>query len=99
MRVAPMDLNLSNQLLLRVKSSGNSKADVLGNDRTCVIMCHDMLRTNHNIVSSFDDLAPRKTDGVFLDDLFDDRLWNDGFVGGDGGEEPLGSTAGTLAGP
>ena len=33
-----------------------------------------MLRTDHHVVPSFDELSSGETDSIFLDDLLDDRL-------------------------
>ena len=48
--------------------------DLLGDDWAGIVMGHNMLGANHDIVACLDDFAVREADGVLLDDLFDDRL-------------------------
>ena len=46
----------------------------LGNDGSSVVVGHDMLRTNHHVVSSLDSFALWQVDGILLHDLLDDSL-------------------------
>ena len=56
--------------------------DSLRYDGPSVVVCHDVLRTDHDIVAGLDRLACRMVDRIALDDLFDDRL-GDARRGGD----------------
>ena len=51
-----------------------AKGSSLGNDRTRVIMAHNVFGPYHNIVSSLDSLVFRPPNGIFLDYLFDECL-------------------------
>lgn len=48
--------------------------DLLGDDWAGIVMGHNMLGANHDIVACLDDLAIREADSVLLDDFFDDCL-------------------------
>ena len=48
--------------------------DVLRDDRAGIIVRHDMFRTNHNIISGFDDLSNRKPNSILLYHLLDHSL-------------------------
>ena len=50
------------------------KRSSLGNDRTRVIMAHNVFGPYHNIVPSLDSLVFRPPNGIFLDYLFDECL-------------------------
>lgn len=49
-------------------------SDALGYHRSCVVMSHDVLWSNHNIVACLDDLSLWETDSIFLNDLLNHRL-------------------------
>lgn len=55
---------------------GRRKTYVLGDDWPSVIVRHDMLWANHDIVTRFDHFFIWKIDCVLLHDLFDDGLWD-----------------------
>lgn len=63
----------------REEVSGLSQVGVignlLGNNRTCIVVAHDMFWANHNIVSSTDCLSLRQVDSILLDDLLNVGLW------------------------
>lgn len=50
----------------------------LRNDGSSVVVGHDMLRTNHHVVSSLDSFALWQVDGILLHDLLDDSLGDAG---------------------
>lgn len=54
------------------------KRSTLGYDRACVVMGHDMLWANHDIVACFDNFAIGETNRVLLDNFFNDSLGNSG---------------------
>jgi hypothetical protein len=51
-----MDLNL-HAYYMNGELKGEKKTGTLGYDGPSVVVCHDMFRANHNIVSRFDDFA------------------------------------------
>lgn len=51
-----------------------AKGCSLGNDRTRVIMTHNVFGPYHNIVPSLDSLVFRPSNGIFLDHFFDECL-------------------------
>ena len=54
------------------------RISALRDDWAGVVVGHDVLRTNHEVVAGLDDLAQRQTDGIPLYDLLDDGLRYDG---------------------
>ena len=66
-----------------------SRRDSLGDDRTSVVVCHDMLWSNHGIVPGLDHLVSGESDGILLNDLLDDSLRYPGTLS-DGGEPTRG---------
>lgn len=82
-----MDLNLWRFELTRDNFS-NRKLHELADNRTCIVVCHDMFWTNHHIVAGSDDFPFWQTDAILLDDLLDDCLWCSRPVAGDSGKEP-----------
>ena len=51
-----------------------AKGSSLRNDRTRVIMTHNVFGPYHNIVPSLDGLVFRPPNGILLDNLFDECL-------------------------
>jgi len=43
-------------------------------DGPCIVVAHDMLWADGDIVTGFDDLAFGETDSMLLNELFDERL-------------------------
>jgi hypothetical protein len=53
---------------------------ILGDDRSSIVVSHDMFWTNHYIVSRFYRFALRQADCIPLNDLFNNRLWRPAWV-------------------
>ena len=52
----------------------SSEIHTLGDHWASVVVGHNMLRTNHHVVSSLDSFALWQVDGILLHDLLDDSL-------------------------